>query len=201
MGLRYEATFRFRDHARRVVPHADPERAKEYFRQYRLRHLERKRAADREYQAAHRDRLKTYLAAYYLRNKEKAQAENKIWRAVNAEKIRAANRAKRKGPEGDAIRARRRQHYAENKARYVANARRRERHIKRATPPWADLEAIAAFYVERERISAKTGVLHHVDHQIPLRGKWVWGLHVDYNLRIIPAVENLSKSNFVTEAA
>lgn len=64
-----------------------------------------------------------------------------------------------------------------------------------ATPRWVDHNKIILIYAESKRITTETGIQHHVDHIIPIQGKLVCGLHVHTNLRIIEAVENLSKNN------
>lgn len=67
--------------------------------------------------------------------------------------------------------------------------------MARATPPWADVGAIDAIYAECARRTEVMGISHHVDHIVPLRGANVCGLHVEYNLQTLPAVENISKGN------
>lgn len=56
------------------------------------------------------------------------------------------------------------------------------------TPKWADTLAIADFYS-----NCPPG--YHVDHIIPLRGKFVSGLNVVDNLQYLTATENRKKNN------
>lgn len=62
---------------------------------------------------------------------------------------------------------------------------RRRWFTKRATPPWADLEAIRRIEEDAERLSAQMGLPMHVVHEIPLRGRSVCGLHVEHNLKVV----------------
>lgn len=64
-----------------------------------------------------------------------------------------------------------------------------------ATPPWQSKAELLVVYDECRAVSAATGVAHHVDHIIPVIHEQVCGLHVPWNLRIIPAKANLAKSN------
>lgn len=65
----------------------------------------------------------------------------------------------------------------------------------RATPWWADLEAIERIYEQCRALTKKTRRKHEVDHIVPIRGKNVSGLHVSWNLQILTKKANRSKSN------
>jgi excisionase family DNA binding protein len=60
---------------------------------------------------------------------------------------------------------------------------------------WADHAKIEQMYADALRLSKETGIPHHVDHIIPMQGVRVSGLHVETNLQVIPAVENMKKHN------
>jgi len=85
-----------------------------------------------------------------------------------------------------------------NSGKVIAkNARRHSAKMSR-TPPWLTREHYAemrAIYIERQILSEWSGVEHHVDHIVPLCGKNVSGLHVPWNLQLLPARENLTKQN------
>lgn len=71
--------------------------------------------------------------------------------------------------------------------------------VKQATPPWADRAKIRRLYREAKRLTQETGVVHNVDHVIPLKGETVCGLHVHYNLQVTTQKENLKKGNKFVE--
>jgi hypothetical protein len=116
---------------------------------------------------------------YSALNREKKRVQSKEWRTNNLQKSR----------EGSLRWAR------ENKGVKLAANAAREKHIKIRTPKWANIQAIKDIYELAVFVSEEMGEAYHVDHVIPLRGKLVSGLHIETNLQIIKAVDNLSKNN------
>jgi len=96
---------------------------------------------------------------------------------------------------------RRRAKYKENseyRAKVMSEAASyRSRKID-AEPSWLSPEDKARtdnIYKTAAKISERTNKPHDVDHVVPLRGENVCGLHVWWNLAIIPASMNRSKGN------
>jgi len=106
----------------------------------------RKKENDARDYAKHKEERLKKASEYYWATKEERKITNKAWREANKERQSKINR-RRRVERGEEVRAARREHYRQNKPIYVANARKREKHIKIATPPWADLKAIEIFYI------------------------------------------------------
>jgi 5-methylcytosine-specific restriction endonuclease McrA len=85
-----------------------------------------------------------------------------------------------------------------NPDRYRELVSLRRRRFRLATPKWLSADQkmeIRLKYRLAIELSRATGVRHAVDHEIPLQGEDVCGLHVPWNLRVITQEENLKKSN------
>lgn len=85
----------------------------------------------------------------------------------------------------------------QNSYRPLLNALEMKRHCAKlnATTEWANKDLIELQYIKSKFMEWFTGEKYHVDHIIPLQGENVCGLHVEYNLQVLPAIENIKKSN------
>lgn len=134
---------------------------------------------NKDYYAKNRTINIARAAKWAQENKEKRREITKRYSDANPEKRYAAGV----------------KHRTENPGYYRAHFKMRQTRKKLALSAWADLDVIEALYVECSRISKETGIKHHVDHYYPLKSDVVCGLHNEFNLRIIPAYENLLKHN------
>lgn len=84
--------------------------------------------------------------------------------------------------------------------RGTANALAKKYKLKKAnaTPKWlteSQLLHIKCKYQLAAMLNIHGVEKWHVDHIVPIRGQDVCGLHVPWNLRVIPAKENMTKGN------
>jgi hypothetical protein len=88
-----------------------------------------------------------------------------------------------------------RRYWAEQIKKSPDAGKRRRITLRLATPKWADPLKMAEFYAERDRLTRKTGIVHHVDHIIPLQHPLVCGLNWEGNFQILTQHDNITKSN------
>lgn len=146
---------------------------------YRAANKDKINAINAHYRVMHPDTVKASNATHHAINNKNRLAANIVWRLVNI--VRAKATCAEWSRQNPGIRA-------------ALAAKRRARRLC-ATPLWADLQAIKDYYITAAALSMHTGEHYHVDHIIPLQGKKVCGLHVENNLQILTAFDNLSKSN------
>jgi len=143
-----------------------------------------------------KDCTKSYLKSYYQKNKESMDARSKEYVAKHREKV-AKYKKDYDQENKESLNKQKRKWASKNRGYYNYKSNERRCNKLSATPPWSDLNRIKTIYTTCQNITKVTGKEHHVDHIIPLKGKDICGLHVWWNLRIVPAKINLSKGNKV----
>jgi hypothetical protein len=129
-------------------------------------------AAAKRFGKAHPELVLFYAKRWKDANKSRVKEYSKKWAKNNAEKCACKSSARRAA-------------------------------TFRAMPPWLSAEdraAIAEKFVEARCLSRETGVKYHVDHIVPLKAKTACGLHVHWNLQVIPATVNQRKWNKIEGA-
>lgn len=136
----------------------------------------------RRYRDSNPEKARERTKKWRDRNREHVLAQKKKWRQENVDRMKELEAEwRRNNPEKRALRARERRGVA-----------------RQATPAWltADHQAeMRRFYTLAKEFKLLTGDNYHVDHIVPLRGRRVCGLHVPWNLQVLPSDINMKKGN------
>ena len=137
--------------------------------------------AIKEWRTNNPEKNKERRKAHVEKYKERLEAspeyrkENRGQIRLNSKKWREANKGKKN----------------------VDTAKRRAAKIQRM-PKWLtedEKERISCYYQLAAMRTRESEHSWHVDHIVPLQGKNVSGLHSPWNLKVIPAQENMNKGN------
>jgi hypothetical protein len=150
-----------------------------------LRYYKDHEKGKQKLRVAHSNKIaknQNWYSEYYAVNREKNLAASKKTYKKYVEERRAKQRLWSKTNRG------------------LANSLSKKYKLKKlnATPSWlneSQLLLIKCKYQVAAMLNVHGVEPWHVDHIIPIRGKDVCGLHVPWNLQVIPAKDNLSKGN------
>ena len=140
---------------------------KECRKKYRQENREAISEYNKKYQEENREAISEYYRKYQEENREATLEYARKYRQKNPHKMRAKE------------------------------AKRRATKLQ-ATPKWLTEEqnkAIQEVYTHARECEMLTGDEYHVDHIVPLQGENICGLHVPWNLQVLPSDLNQSKSN------
>lgn len=160
----------------------DPEKNKLRCKAWYGRRSEEYKARQAEYRKANKESRKEYVKKYYRENKERLNEISRQNYIANRAKYRKVAKMWREAN------------------RSLANALSMKYHANKlsATPVWLSKEQLSEIndlYTAAHMFKLYTGTEYHVDHIVPLQGETVCGLHVPWNLQLLPWDENLSKQH------
>jgi len=145
--------------------------------------LKNKRAWHREHHQKKIEANSNWYVEHYAANADKFRKQSAIYYATRYRANRLAHAKK---------------WAAENRGKSNAIKKAYKLAKTRACPAWLtedDHWMMQEVYDLAQYRSEVMGFQWHVDHVVPLRGKMISGLHVPWNLQVIPGHANMSKSN------
>lgn len=170
-------------------------------KKYLAENKEKAQLRSKQYYEMNSDKIKTRVSNYYKENTEAVLSYQKSYNDLNKDTISERKKIYRENNR-KYFREYYEKYYGLNSPDYVARANKRRAAKLNASPKWLtkeQIEQIKELYTCARMFKLYTGEEYHVDHIVPLQGENVCGLHVPWNLQVIPAKENLSKSNKLQE--
>jgi hypothetical protein len=143
------------------------------------------------------EKLAGYHSDFYQKNRERLLEQDRQRRLANIDLFLERERA-REERDRPGRAAKTKKWRDANPGMIRAQAAKRRAIIKLRMPGWmteVEYAQIEAIYLKAAQMTAAGDTVYHVDHDLPLKGKYVSGLHVPANLKIISAQDNLRKSN------
>jgi hypothetical protein len=193
------------------MPYKDPEKAKQNAKERYLKNIEARKAKMREnyrenkeerlsqskeYVKANREKILEYQAKYRQENKEKATQYKKQYYLENkAELAKKAQNYQRENPEGVRRRNRKYRGTEKGKENWTLRRNARRKRERDASLGMVFYKEILEIYAKCRNICREKRESYEVDHIIPISHRDVCGLHVPWNMQILPAIINRKKTN------
>jgi uncharacterized protein YbcC (UPF0753/DUF2309 family) len=133
----------------------------------------------KKWQSLNKDKAANTSKDWYEKNKTTASAAMRNWYQENKLKKKTAQKA----------------WAVKNKDKVNASIASRKAKKLTATPDWANKEKISVIYEYAKLCTLVMKKSFHVDHIVPLVSTKVCGLHVEKNLQVLEASQNILKKN------
>lgn len=140
-----------------------------------------------------RDCKKTKDSEFFVKNKAFSHGIDTLCLKCNRKRVKTYRKSGKANRRAESKR-----YYDRYPDKCIAKFKKYQAKKTNAYPKWMTEEddwLIKEVYELSSLRTKLTGIQWHVDHIIPLQGKFVCGLHVPSNLQVITVSENYKKSN------